>query len=201
MSDQTTSTEVPPESEDPAHERRLAFEVPEVAAGAILVAFFAIVIGGLATGVIASTAPQAPLDPLQNAWNAVQFGTTWAEPLLAVALLGVIGLCWWQTQGWSEVLDTQSDDDQLSEAVGHLRRARQIALWGLGSLAVIDIGAVVGLVALIAFNVSSHSDRLVWARVIGNGADLMAVLVISAGGFVAVTRLLRHYSPQTRMNG
>jgi len=201
MSDQTTSTGVPPKSPNPARERRLAFEVPEVAAGAILVAFFAIVVGGLVTGIIASTTPQAPLDQLQNAWNAVQFGTSWAEPLLAVALLGVIGLCWWQTQGWSEVLDTETDDDQLSEAVGHLQRARQIALWGLGSLAVIDIGAVVGLVAVIAFNVSSHSDRLVWARVVGTCADVVAVLVISAGGFVAVTRLLRHYSPPTRITG
>ena len=201
MSDPTTSTEVPPESEVPAHERRLAFEVPEVAAGAILVAFFAIVVGGLVTGIIVSTAPQVPLDQLQNAWNAVQFGTTWAEPLLTVVLLGAVGLCWWQTEGWSEVLDTETDYDQLSEAVGHLRRARQIALWCLGSLAVIDIGAVVGLVAVIAFNVRSHSDRLVWAHVIGNGAGLMAVLVISAGGFVVVARLLRRCSPPTPITG
>jgi hypothetical protein len=195
MSDQTGSTDVPPESEDPTHQPRLAFEVPEVAAGAILVAFYAIVVGGLASGIIACTAPQVPLDQLQNAWNAITFGTSWAEPLLAVALLGAVGLCWWQTQGWSEVLDTETDDDEISEAVGHLRRARQIALWGLGGLVVIDIGAAVGLVAVIALNVSSHSDRLVWARVVGSGADLVAVLVISAGGIAAASRLLRDYSP------
>jgi len=195
----TTSTEVPRESQNPTHERRLAFEVPEAAAVAILVAFFAIVVGGLAAGIIASTAPQVPLDQLQNAWNAITFGASWAEPLLAVALLGAVGLCWWQTQGWSEVLEADTETgDEVLEAVGHLRRARQIALWGLGGLVVTEIGAVVGFVAIVALNVSAHSGRLVWARVIGSGADLVAVVVISAGGFVVVTRLLRHYSPPGR---
>ena len=164
-----------------------AWEAPEIAAVAILVAFFAVVIGSLATAIDVSVSEQGFIDPTMNIWDAIQFGTTWAEPLLAIILLGVAGLCWWQVETWSEESGSQTQDS--STALGHVRRARQISFWTLGGLIVTTVGAVAGIVALIGFNVSAHPGQVAWSRVIGAGAGVIADVVVSVAGGLVIKRL------------
>lgn len=177
----------------PLDSSSLAWEVPEIAAVAILFAFLVIVVGGLATGFDVSASQQAPyFDPMENIWNAVQFGASWAEPLLAIVLLGVVGLCWWQVEAWSEEIEEASSEGFT--ALGHMQRARRISQWALGGLIVTAIGAVAGLAALIGFNIPSHPGQVVWSRVIGAGADTMATVVVVVAGIVTVNRLNRPHT-------
>ena len=139
------------------------WEAPEIVAVAILVAFFVVVIGALATGIDIGTTTSLPFsDPLMNTWNAVQFGTTWAEPLIAIILLGVVGLCWWQVDAWTD--GTGADDEDAPTAFGHIRRARRISLWAVSSLIITTVGAIAGMVALVGYDVPAHTGRVVWDR-------------------------------------
>ena len=167
----------------------LAWEAPEITGGAILVAFFVTVVGGLAMEIDVSASQQAPFfDPMENVWNAVQFGSSWAEPLLAIILLGVVGICWWQVDTWSEELDEESQEGSV--ALGHLRRARCISQWALGGLILTATGSIAGLIALIGLNVPLHAGQVTWTRVIGVGAATAATVVIVVAGLVVVTRLI-----------
>jgi uncharacterized membrane protein (DUF485 family) len=175
----------------------VAWEVPEIAGVAVLVAFFVTVVGGLAMGIDVSVGQQAPyVDQMENTWNAIQFGASWAEPLLAIILLGVVGLCWWQVEAWSDELD--EDTEEGLAAFGHLRRARQISRWALGALILTATGAVADLIALIGFNIPAHGGQVAWARVIGVGAATVATVVVVVAGLVVVTRLTRP-DPDTSM--
>jgi len=158
---------------------------------AVLVAFFVIALGGLATGIDVSSSQQAPYlgDPMENIWNAIQFGASWAEPLLAIVLVGVVGLCWWQVEAWSEEIEEARPEGVV--AVGHVRRARRISRWAVGGLIVMTMGAIAGFVAMIGFDVPSHPGRLAWSRVIGVGADTVATVVVVLMGLVVFNRLNR----------
>jgi hypothetical protein len=73
----------------------VAWEVPEVAAGVVLVAFAVLVVGGLIAGIVASTAATGPIPTSrQFIGTAITLGAEWADPLFAVALLAVLGVCW-----------------------------------------------------------------------------------------------------------
>jgi hypothetical protein len=73
----------------------LAWEVPEIAAIVVLVAFAVLVVGGLVAGIVASTGANGAFPATrQFTGQAITYGATWAEPLLAIALLAVVALCW-----------------------------------------------------------------------------------------------------------
>lgn len=166
-----------------------AWEAPEIAAAAILVAFVSVVIGSLATAIDVSLSTQeAIIEPTTNIWNAIQFGTTWAEPLLAIILLGVVGLCWWQVEAWSEEIGAEAEGGP--QALGHIRRARRISCWALGGLIITTVGAVAGIIALIGFNVSAHPGQVSWSRVFGAGAGVIADVVVAVAGVLMLKQLM-----------
>jgi hypothetical protein len=166
----------------------LPWEVPEIAAVAVLIAFAVIVVGGLAAGIYVSTTQQEQiLDQAENIWNAVQFGASWADPLLAIALLGVMGLCWWQVEAWTEETEEVGPEDFT--ALGHIQRGRRISKWALGGLILAAAGAVAELGAQIGFDIPAHSE--LWSRVIGLGADTIANVVVLIAGILVVNRLDR----------
>jgi hypothetical protein len=176
------------ETEAPPEGNSLPWEVPEIAAVAVLIAFAVIVVGGLAAGIYVSATQQVQiLDQTENIWNAVQFGASWADPLLAVALLGVMGLCWWQVEAWTEQTEEVGPEDFT--ALGHIQRGRRISTWALGGLILVTAGAVAELAAQIGFDIPAHS--VVWSRVIGTGADTIANVVILVAGIVVVNRVDR----------
>jgi len=85
-------------------QHRVPWEGPEAAAAAVLVGVTLLAAGGLGTGIARVEAFGTPFPGLLVVWEAVQFGAQWAGALTAVALLGVLGVCWWQHRGWTEEL-------------------------------------------------------------------------------------------------
>ena len=110
------SEQIEPEVTLDDDEARPTWEVPEIAAMAVLLAFTALVLGGLVAGILLSTEVSGPV-PRQFIGEAVEFGSSWAEPLLAVALLGVLGLSWWQIEAR---MDSGQDDES------QIRRERAV---------------------------------------------------------------------------
>lgn len=173
-------------SEEDLTTSRLAWEVPEVVGVVVLVAVGVIMIGGLVSGVArALTESSSNFPPglsSQETWNAIQFGSEWAGPVVTLIVLGVLGLCWWQVQGWLEVLEAPTADDDLSEASGHLRRDRHIAYMAMVE---VIVSAVASLSALVAA-VGSNTGESLWVQDISASASLVAVvLLLGVAGFLA----------------
>lgn len=176
-------------NDDDAREPPVDWEVPEIAAIAILVAVGLLVLGGLATGIAASAGAPAAFGPGAEAvatGSAIQVGAVWAEPMLAIVLLGVLGVCWWHVDAWSGAV---SDADR-AEAAGHILRGRKIARWVSVALVLTLAGSVALFAGLLLTN--SHSGNvpsLIWSRDIYEAASVLAVATIVLGGMWATTRL------------
>ncbi len=168
--------ELSPEESDPGV--RLQWEVPEIVAGTILVSVAILPIGGLATGIARDIATYGQVFPSgllnQQVWSAVSLGAEWASPFVALILLAVVALCWWQWQGWSEVIEDPERVDEASEALGHLRRAQRTAMWARVVLIVTAIGSIAGFVAQVGSGFQSSLD-------IFPGVETLAVFVLLAG--------------------
>ena len=182
-----TISGVPPDLFDPGQDHaEVPWEVPEIAATAVLVAVGALIVGGLATGVLVANSAELPYAGLsQQTWNAIAFGTAWANPLVAIVLLGVMGLCWWRADRWIE-----RPDDEPRFAAGHLGRVRRIAVWAVVGLLISAVAAVASLAAVIGFNIPSHAPQLVATRVIPTAASAIGVIAVVSAG-VATRRRIR----------
>lgn len=170
-------------------ELRVDWEVPEVAAVVILVAVGLLILGGLVTGIAAvAGAPKSfgPGSGVLAAGSSIQLGAEWAEPLLAIVLLGVLCLCWWQVDTWSGAL---SDCDR-AEVAGHIRRGQQIARWVNGVLVLTLAGSMALFAGILLTNSQSGNlSSLVWSRDIYEAASVLAIAAITSGGIWAGTRL------------
>jgi hypothetical protein len=168
----------------------VAWEVPETIVAAVLATVTVLVVGGLATGIARVASVSASSFPpglnSQEIWNAIQFGSLWAGPVVTVIALGALGLCWWQTQAWAEAAEARDPVGDVSEAEGHILRARLLARWAIVTLVVTAAGSVAYFVAEVGLN----SGGQVWPLDINAGASLLAVLVLLGGG-VLVGRQLR----------
>jgi hypothetical protein len=192
MTDQPVPVGAVPNEEDDAPPR-LPWELPEIVAVAVLVAFFLLVVGGLVTAIVTGTAPNGSPSPgNQLIGMAIQYGTEWAEPLLAVVLLAVLGLCWWQFQTWADVAETTGDDQQAFDAQGHIHRARQITIWTQAALALTALGSL----AFFAGGVLSATgySRFVWSHDFYEGASALAVIVLAGVGLLVGKRLGQRYA-------
>jgi hypothetical protein len=96
-------------TEDDEARPRWGWEVPEVAVTVVLVATGVLALGELIAAVIFSTQTVGP-GPMPGSFTgyAIVAGAGWASPLLAIALLGLAGVTWWQVVAWSDVV-TDSD--------------------------------------------------------------------------------------------
>jgi hypothetical protein len=126
---------------------------------------------------------------------AINFGATWAEPLLAVALLGVVGLSWWQIEAWGEMGEGEIHDTDDPEALGHIERARRIGLAAEVALIVTLAGSVADLVGPV-IEIPWGGARN-WARYIISGASVLGVLAIAVGGWI-IGRKKRTKVPEKR---
>jgi len=163
---------------------RLPWEVPEIAAATVLVATGVLMAGGLAAGIVASTPSYGGGTPSRiTASTAISFGATWAGPLLAIVLLGVVGLCWWQADAWGAGSETDEVRDHVSEAAGHVRRAHRINQWTQVEFLLVCAGAgalVVSSALLSTGGISANAVNL--ARIIVEVANLLAVLAVAGVG-------------------
>lgn len=181
------SSGVDAESDDDVFEPRVDWEVPEVAAVVILTAVGILILGGLATGIAAAAGSQVALGPGAGdvlAGASIQVGAEWAEPVLAIVLLGVLGLCWWHVSAYSG-----ASDHAPSQVASHIRRARQIARWVNGTLLLTLAGSIALVVGEVLTYSQSHRSSLIWSHYIYEGASALAVAAITAGGLWASTRL------------
>ena len=185
MSEQADSIEIaaPGEGRGPG----LAWEVPEVLAAVVLLAVAVLAAGGLAAGISLSVSVQSAL-PSPSVWSAVQFGSQWADPLVALVLLGVLGVCWWQLQAWAEVVEEDADGDR-SEALGHMRRARLTVWWAVGAFGVTAVGSI----AEFASTIGQGDAGVTWPFDINGGAGMSAVLLVAGTGALVGRHLNRRY--------
>jgi hypothetical protein len=170
--------------------------MPEVAAVAILVSVAVLAAGGCVAGIarfVTTTGAAGPGADTQLTWNAVTFGAQWASPVVAVLLLAVIGLCWWQLQAWTELIESPDPDDDLADAIRHIRRARLIARWALVGVA----GTAVGAIALFAAQVATSTGLPDgdWTVEIAAAAGFLAVVALLAATLWAGRRLGRLSGP------
>jgi hypothetical protein len=161
----------------------LKWEVPEIAAVAVLVAFAIVVAGGLVAGVIvASTSEDGAFSPAGLATgDALIDGTTWAGPLLAFALLAVAGVSWWQINRWNELSREDRPNRDDYEVQSHLERGRRIGLAAQLALALTVAGSAAALIGTVLFSFGGGAQS--WVRYVVSGANLIAVAVVAAGGW------------------
>jgi hypothetical protein len=160
---------------------RLPWAVPEVAGASILIAFGLLVLGGLVSGIdLAATNQPALGNSLIPIWTSVASGASWAEPLLAIALLGATGLCWWQADRWAD------DANDSEDALAYIRRARSLGNWMLGALGFTALGSIASLVAAVGLDLPSNTGQVGWSRVTEACAVTIAVIAIAVGGLMIV---------------
>jgi len=187
-----TNTENPIGASSQVDDREpgLAWEVPEILATAVLAVVGFLVVGGLATGIARSFTYQGPSFGFSSVWNAVQFGAQWASPFVAISVLAVTGVCWWQLQAWAEVIEEpDGNGDDWSEARGHMRRARLMLMCSVVALLVTALGSV----AAFAGAVGQGQAGTEWPLVLDDGAVTLAVLVVVGVGVVVGRHLDRRY--------
>jgi hypothetical protein len=189
MSDQHIDSKVPPLEETPGP--KLPWEIPEVAGTSILGAIGCLVVGGLATGIARGIEIEQPFTGVQGTWNVIAFSTQWASPVVALFVLCVFGLCWWQLQAWSEVAEESDEDDEGYEAQRHMRRAHQLACGARIALFLTAAGSLAGFVAELGVDLGAVG----WTIEIDAGAATLATLVLSLAGEFAGRRLRQLYSP------
>ena len=164
---------------------RLAWEVPEAAAVAVLVTVGVLMVGGLMAGIAASTTSYGGITPSGLVvGNAISYGATWAEPLLAIALLGAIGLSWWQIEAWTDASEPDDEPLRLVEVAGHIRRAHRISQWTRAALLLVCAGAATLVVGSIVLSTGGDGgvNSVDWSRTIVEMANLLAVLVVASVG-------------------
>jgi len=166
------------EDDGDVREPRVDWDVPEVGAAVILVAVGLLVLGGLATGIAAASGGTQPLGTGVEG-SFIQLGALWAEPLLAIVLLGVLGLSWWRVDVWSGA----PSETALAEVRGHIRRGQHIALWVNGALVLTLAGSMSTFAGLILTDSQTRNlSSLIWSRDIYQAAGVVAVAVILSGG-------------------
>jgi len=153
----------------------------------VLVAVGVLALGGLGAGIAAITASDGPFSSSPSqlvTGTAVAFGAQWAGPFLAFVLLGVIGLCWWQSAAWTDASEPDDEQDRVSEVTGHIRRAGQISRWTEGALLLTCVGAIALVVGSVLQTTGEGGNpgSLGWARNISQVASLLAVLVVAGAG-------------------
>jgi hypothetical protein len=179
------------EPDDDPPEPPLAWELPEIAALAVLAVVGIVAAGGLAAGIGRAVAASDTGFPGSDSqvWLAVQIGGQWASPLIAALLLGVFGLCWWQVQAWSEVTDAPEDDDDVADALGHMGRAHRITLAARIAIVVTAAASIAAFVGTLGIYQGAAGPN--WTIDLVVGASTVAVLVLLAAALWVGRRLQR----------
>lgn len=171
---------------------RPPWSVPEIVVVGILSAFGAVAVGGLAAGIDVAANQNAfgpVIDPFVQTWQSITFGAAWAGPVFASVLLGLVGICWWQADRWSE--DAEDPAARADVAVAYIQRARRLCRWVVVALGVTALGAIADLIAAIGLMGLEHGNPISWTRVIPAIAGALAVVIISAVGTAVARETIR----------
>jgi hypothetical protein len=155
-------------------EVRVPWEVAEVGSTAVLLSTLILVLGGLASGLVATV-------QFAGSSDAVDFGAQWADPLLAMILLGLVGLSWWQHTGW---MGDSNEIDSGSEVAAHLARFRKISFWGQLGLLLTVAGSASYFGSAVATDIgfSPPGPEGIWSQAVFAGASFLAVTALAVAG-------------------
>ncbi len=176
--------QIDPETTEVEDEAQPLFgwEIPEIAAMTVLVAFAVLVVGGLVAGIIASTEASGPFIGTRHVTGAaLTYGATWAGPLLAIALLGVVGVGCWQIEVWKQTEEEESLEHDDCEVRGHIGRACRIGVAAQVALILTLVGSIAALIGKVMFSLGTGAQD--WVRYVISGASVIAVFAITAGGW------------------
>lgn len=178
------------------HRIRLPWSVPEVAAGAVLVIIGLWVVGELLGGLLGVVQQHSFIGPaVVEVGQDLQGVTGWANPFVALVGLAVLGLCWWQGQAWADAAggdeSSPGDVDGDLEVTGHVRRARNMAVWGLAVLAANAGGATATLVGVVLVGTAGPPEVLSWQQVVDVSAAMLAAWAAAGAGWWMGVQLRR----------
>ena len=172
---------------------RYRWELPEVLAGALLIAVAVLFVTGLVGGIVIAFGPgDGGVVPRE----AILLATAWAT-FAMLLLLGVLGLVSWQTSGWSEVVDSwpeegsdSSDTEDLDESLHHLRRAHALASWAGVMSAIVGLTSLARF-ATIGLNLTQNSPigPGSWGSYVVEAGEDLATLLLAATAVFAVVQL------------
>lgn len=170
---------------DDEPDARVDWEVPEVGGVVIVAAVGLLVLGGLVTGIAAAAGAPTTFGPGSGnveLGSSVQSGAAWADPVLAMVLLGVLGACWWWAGTWSNA-PGEPGARERDVAEVHVERARMLARSAVAALVVTLAGSLALLVGLLLSNSQAgNQSSLVWSGDIAQVASVLAVAATVAGG-------------------
>jgi len=179
---------------------RSSWEIQEVVAVGVLIAVAILIVSGLASGIaVASTyGEQLIVNSGGNqTWGLfLLYSTRWIGVDVTLFLVAVLGLVWWQVDGWADRLAEledavdevdASDEAEVVAGVAHIVRNKSIATW-TGVFLVVSVVAAIGSVVGMVLQYSPGSDALSWGQYFLTGGEALASLVLVAiGGFAYVS--------------
>ena len=178
--------------------KRLPWETAEIVGGGLLGAASTIAVLSVVSGIsYAFTNATQPTSPFGNAVQVgptiaevTQRSTLWATPVVALLVIGAIGIAWWQVESWSSFVaeDEEATDDEMTSAFRHLLRAKVLVTSALAAAAVVAAAVVALVVSTIVVFLGGPGNIVVSEdlSVIGQGLGTLAVVGI---GTFAGTRL------------
>jgi hypothetical protein len=196
MTDHQQSDVVVYDDEEDEPEDRPKWDLPDIAAVAILLAFYVVVLGGLVAGILyTSNFDQSQIpDSNLTIGTAIQSGSGWASPIMAVVLLSVIAVCWWQSRPQQieelESEEFEGDEPQLASFDdARAIRSRVIIYFVQVGFLLVTAGAIASLVGQILL-VSGISGQTK-AYFVTPGANCVAVIVIAGVGLFAGRQVVK----------
>lgn len=165
------------------------WDIPEFAAAAALVAIAVVIIGAAVAGIAVGASQTGTVSGATETVGAdMEYAAQWADILVAIVLLALAGLCWWQTQEWTQASSAANPASETGWALDHLRRVRAITVATEVELVVTAVGALAGFVGAILFYGSFPSASDNWTRDILPAANFLAVLAVVAAGMLVTRR-------------
>ena len=165
------------------------WDIPEFATAAVLAAIAVIIAGATVAGIaVGASQIGGPSGTGETVGADMQYAAQWADILVAIALLAVSGICWWQTEGWVEASTGGGGGHDGEWARDHLRRVGAIGVATQVELVLTGVGALAGFVGAILFYGSVPAGSDAWTRDILPAANLVAVLAVATAGMLITRR-------------
>ena len=167
------------------------WEIQEIVAIGFLICLGLLLVTGVA-GAIAGSSGGGNLG--QIPWQQILVhATEWAGIFAGFVLIAVMGLIWWQVDGWTDRLseldeaeDTDEEVDQLEiyQAVTHLSHSRSICAWLLVSCVVIAVATVALSIGEVSeFSGEGQTSILAQQAFLTGGQSLATLLLASIAIF------------------
>jgi hypothetical protein len=166
------------------------WDIPEFAAAAVLGAIAVLIAGATVAG-IAVGASQIGLPPGtgETVGADMQYAAQWADIVIAIVLLALSALCWWQAEGWLETASARTPAADTRGALDHLRRVRAITIATEVELVLTGVGALAAFVGAILFYGGAPSGSDAWTRDILPAANFLAVVAVVTAGMLVARRV------------